>query len=100
MLTLNFSEEEIQRLKYEKNFNPCARIRKRSHAGYLKMSHKMSNEAIARIVCCHRNSVDRWIKLYQSGGISSLMATNYYCPISTLEPALHPPFIPSNTGIS
>lgn len=85
MLTLNFSEEEIQRLKYEKDFNPCMRIRKRSHAVYLKMSHKMSNESIGRIVCCHRNSVSNWVKAYQSGGISALLATNYYYPQSQLE---------------
>lgn len=85
MLTLKFSEEEIQRLKYEKDFNLCSRIRKRSHAIYLKMSHEMSNEAIGRIVCCHRNSIIRWIKSYQSGGISSLLETHYYYPESSLE---------------
>ena len=85
MLTLNFSEEEIQRLKYEKDFNPSARIRKRSHAVYLKMSYNMSNEEIARIVCCHRNSISNWIRLYQSGGLSSLFELRYYSPESLLE---------------
>lgn len=45
----------------------------------------MSNEAIGRIVCCHRNSVSNWIKSYQSGGVSSLLETNYYYPQSQLE---------------
>jgi transposase len=85
MLTLNFSEEEIQRLKYEKDFNPGARMRKRSHAVYLKMSHRMSNEQIGSLPCCHRNSVDGWIRSYQSGGLSSLLANHYCCPESELE---------------
>lgn len=85
MLTLNFSEEEIRRLKNEKDFNPCVLIRKRSHVVYLKMSHKTSNEVIGGIVCCHRNRVSNWIKIYQSGGISSLLEINYYCPESELE---------------
>lgn len=85
MLTFNFSEEETQQLKYEKYFNACPRIRKRSHVVYLKMSQKMSNEAIAVIVCCHHNSVRNWLNFYQSGGISSLLETNYYYPESELE---------------
>lgn len=86
MLTLNSSEEEIQRLKYEKDFNPSVRLRKRSYAVYLKMSQMMSNESIGKIICCHRNSVSRWIKTYLSGGISALFETHYYCPTSALDP--------------
>lgn len=85
MLTLKFSEEELQRLKYEKDYNPCARIRKRMSVVYLKMIFNKSNEEIAHIVCCHRNSVSNWIKLYQSGGISSLITTKYHRPESKLE---------------
>lgn len=44
MITLNFSEEEIQRLKYEKDFNPSMRIRKRLYVIISKMSDRMSNE--------------------------------------------------------
>lgn len=36
MLTLNFSEEEIQRLKYEKDFNPSARMHNKIARSLLK----------------------------------------------------------------
>lgn len=85
MLTLNFSEDEIQRLKYEKDLNPSTRLRKRCYVIYLRMNHNMSTQLISEIVCCHRNSVRNWISSYQSGGISSLLATHYYCPKSELE---------------
>ena len=45
----------------------------------------MSNESIGRIVCCHRNSISRWIKSYQSGGLSSLFELHYHYPQSLLE---------------
>lgn len=49
MLTeLNMSEDEIQRLNYERFHYLCPKIQKRLHAVYLKATQKMSNEKIGQ----------------------------------------------------
>lgn len=86
MLTIESSEEDFQRLKYEKEMNSSARIRKRCMSVYMKLSSKgLSSKAIGLLLGCCRTSVDRWLHTYDSGGISSLLHEEMHRPCSELE---------------
>lgn len=63
MLTLNFSDDEIQRLKYEKDFNPCPLKRKRAFVVFLKTAAGRNRinvlgavDAISKRVITHINT--------------------------------------------
>ncbi|GFH99557.1 hypothetical protein IMSAGC004_01961 [Bacteroidaceae bacterium] len=86
MLTLKLSEEEFQRLKYEKEMNKSSRVRKRCSAIYMKQScPSLSCQCIAQLLCCHRTSVEKWIHTCLSEGLTALLHTNPYRPKSELD---------------
>ena len=63
MLTiLNLSEEDIQRLNYERFHYPCAKVQKGLHTIYLKAAQGYTNREIGSILDIHYNTVSVYIK--------------------------------------
>lgn len=86
MLTLKSSEDEFQRLKYEKENNKSPRVRKRCSSIYMKMiDNRLSINDISRLLGCHRTSVDRWLHSYITNGVSSLLHEDMHRPVSEME---------------
>ncbi|MDX9909850.1 MAG: IS630 family transposase, partial [Mariniphaga sp.] len=86
MLLKNISEAEIQQLNYERYKYPCPIIQKRIHAVYLKATIGMTNITIGKIVDLHRDTVGRWIRVYERDGFDALCQYNYGTNKSELEP--------------
>ena len=85
MLTkLNLSEEEIQRLNYERFQYPCAKIQKKMHAVYLKALGYTNTDA-GKILDIHYNSVSRHIKIYEEKGLEGLYVSAYQSKESDME---------------
>ena len=76
MLTLNISEADIVSANYERIHNPVLAIRKRMDALYWA-SQKYSRQEAAQLSGVHRNSVKNYIKLYNKGGLETLLSFQY-----------------------
>jgi transposase len=86
MLTkMNLSQEEIQRLSYERFHYPCVKTQKKLHAVYLKAFCGYSNPVIGKILSIHYNTVARYIKTYREKGIEGLYSNHYQGKESQLE---------------
>lgn len=106
MLTLNFSEAEIQELNYERFHYPSLIVQKRMHVLYLK-SLNFRHKDIALITDVHVNSVTNFIRMYISGGLDALKQLDYFGPESELitfsgsiekEFKKHPPLSSKEAG--
>ncbi len=86
MLTIKYTDDIFHRLRYEKEMNKLRTIRKRCAALYMKMCDAgLSCERIARLCGSHRNSVRKWILLYNREGISALLSTSSFHRTGELE---------------
>jgi len=77
MLQANFSKAEIQRLNYKRSYCPCPKVQKRIHAVYMKATLSSSDTLICHLTGLKRQTVNRWVKVYQTGGFDSLCQFNY-----------------------
>lgn len=82
---MNISEEEIRRLDYERFYHPCAKVRRKLHAIYLKRAHDYSNVEIGKILNIHHGTVARYIKQCAEGGLEVLYKKNYHHEEGELE---------------
>jgi len=81
MLKINFTEEEIEQLKYERYYHPHPRVQRKMEALLLK-SDKMPHKAKLTGIC--PNTLRSYLKDYQVGGIEKLKEINFYQPKSEL----------------
>jgi transposase len=84
MLTLNISEADIERAKYERLHNPLASVRKRMDVLYWT-SQGNSRSKVSDISGVHRNSIVTYIKRYHEGGLNQLLSFRYKGPESRLS---------------
>lgn len=84
MLTLNISEADIERAKYERIDHPLASVRKRMDVLYWT-SQGNSRSKVSDISGVHRNSIVKYIKLYNEGGLNQLLSFRYKGPESKLS---------------
>jgi transposase len=85
MLQINLSKAEIQRLNYERFYYPCPIVQKRIHAVYMKATLSSSDTLIGQLTGLKRQTVNRWVKVYQAGGFDALCQFNYGTNKSQLE---------------
>ncbi|MBA3286175.1 MAG: IS630 family transposase [Nitrosopumilus sp.] len=106
MLTLNFSEAEIQELNYERFHYPSPIVQKRMHVLFLK-SLNISHNDISVMMDVHPNSVTNFIKLFKKGGMAAIKELNFTRPESDLmsyassfekEFEKHPPLSSKEAG--
>ena len=83
MIEITFSEESVAALQ-ALQMHPNHLIRRRALMLILKV-HGLAQHRIARITNVCENTVHRYLKMYQQGGIEKLMTINSYKPQSRLR---------------
>ena len=73
---INFSEEEIKQLNYERYHYPHPLVQKRMEALYLK-SQKLSHQQICQICQISKPTFIVYLKKYQEGGKEALKKLGY-----------------------
>jgi transposase len=84
MIYINFSQEEINQLNYERYHYPHPLVQKRMEALYLK-SQKLSHQDICRLCRLSRPTLSLYLKTYLQGGIESLKRLAYQGQASQLN---------------
>ena len=85
MLKLDFTTEQIEALKYQKFHHPHPRVRKKMESLLLK-SKGLPHSVIADLVGVSANTLLRYFRQFQKGGVMALAELNFYQPTSALEP--------------
>ena len=84
MIEIEFTEEEMQALNYERYHHPHPQVQRKMEALWLK-SQKLSHEEICRLTGISPNTLRRYLRKYQRGGIEALKELNVYQPQSELN---------------
>lgn len=84
MINIEFTEDEIKALNYERYHHPHPRVQRRMEALWLK-SQGMPHKKIAQLTGVSVNVVTEYIKLYKQGGLEKLKEINFYRPESLLD---------------
>ena len=84
MIEIEFTEEEIEQLHYERFHYPHPRVQQRIETAYLK-ALGYSHQEIGRIMCISQNTLRSYLQAYQAGGIEKLKQWNFYHPTSELN---------------
>ncbi len=71
MLTINFSEQDIQDLHYERFHYPHPAIQVRMEVLYLK-SQGFQQKYISELCCIDKRTVKKYLDMYREGGIDAL----------------------------
>jgi transposase len=85
MLKLDFTTEQIEALKYQKFHHPHSRVRRKMEALLLK-SKGLPHSIIAELVGVSANTLLRYFRQFEQGGVTALGELNFYQPTSALEP--------------
>jgi transposase len=83
MITIEFSEEDKQRLLYERFHHPHPRVQIKIEALWLK-SQGMEHQAITQLVGISANTLRSYLREYEDGGIERLKEVRFHRPISKL----------------
>jgi transposase len=84
MIEIEFTEEEMQALNYERYHHPHPQVQRKMEALWLK-SQKLSHEEICRLTGISPNTLRRYLREYQRRGIEALKELNIYQPQSELN---------------
>jgi transposase len=84
MITLKFTEEEKESLKYERYHHPDPRVQRKMDVLWLK-SQGESHQRIAELTGITINVVTKYLKQYQSGGLEKLKEIKMYQPQSKMK---------------
>ena len=76
MIKIEFSEEEIQQLNYERYHHPHPRVQKKMEVLYLK-SRGLSHQEICRLCYICKTTLVSYLRQYQQGGIERLKQLKY-----------------------
>lgn len=85
MLTLNISFADIELLNYKRYSESSKLVQKRLHAIYLKAVTDLSHIQICQIVGIHRDTLTKYIGLYNESGIEGLLQVGYGTNCSELD---------------
>lgn len=99
MITIKFTESEIEALKWERFYHPSPKVQLKMEVLFLK-SNGLLHGQICNICGITRATLASYLKLYITGGIEGLKAINYAGRENKLKPhiqsieqyfAAHPP---------
>ena len=76
MLTVNFTEEDIEKLHYERYHHPHPLVQRKMEVMYLK-SQKLAHKDIRMLCQISKMTLTKYIKQYQVGGIEGLKKLEY-----------------------
>lgn len=83
MIQINFSEEDIRQLDYERFNHPHPRVQRKMEALWLK-SKGLPHNTIAKFSGISSNTLTSYLKDYEEGGIEKLKEIKFYRPKSEL----------------
>lgn len=84
MLRIDFSDEALERLRYERYHHPHPRVQQKMEALLLK-AEGLPHHVIARIVGVSQNTVHSYFMEYAEQGIESLLTIRFRRPKSDLD---------------
>jgi len=84
MITIDFTETEIEQLKYERYHHPHPRVQRKMEALLLK-SQGIAHQKIAELTGICSNTLRTYLRDYQAGGINKLKEMSFYQPSSELN---------------
>lgn len=84
MIQLEFTEQSIKELEYERYNNPHPRVQQKMWVLYLKQLGYLSHGQISEIAGVSLNTMRAYFAEYQAEGIDSLKQINFYQPKSKL----------------
>ncbi len=83
MIRIEFSEDDIKKLQYERYHHPHPKVQIKMEAVYLK-SKNVAHKEICRIMGISKNTLIRYLREYKDGGIDRLKELKFYQPQSIL----------------
>lgn len=83
MIKIDFTEEDIARIHYERFHHPHPRVQLKMEVLWLK-SQKLSHEKICEIACVSGNTLRQYLNDYIDGGLEKIMKVCFYRPKSEL----------------
>lgn len=84
MIKINFKEEDIKALNYERYHHPHPHVQRKMEALWLK-SQGLKHKEICRLTKITPNTLRRYIREYQQGGVATLKELKFYQPQSELK---------------
>jgi transposase len=84
MIKIEFTEEEIQALNYERYHHPHPHVQRKMEALWLK-SQELTHKDICRLTRISPNTLRNYLREYIRGGIDALKVLNFYQPQSELN---------------
>ncbi len=84
MITVEFSEQDLKAIAYERFHHPVPRVQRRMEVLWLK-SQGLSHQRIAKLAGVCSNAVTKYLKMYRQGGLNEVKRVNFYQPKSELE---------------
>lgn len=85
MIRLEFSAEDLERLRHERLYHPHPRVRQRLEAVYLKSRHVPHSE-ICDSVHITKPTLVTYLRRYPRGGLAALKEIHFRQPQSALAP--------------
>lgn len=77
MIRIDFSDEEIEALKYERYYHPHPRVQRKMEALLLK-SQGLPHKQICQLTGISANTLRHYLRAYIEGGIDKLKEINFY----------------------
>ncbi|GAB6907309.1 transposase (fragment) [Desulfosarcina cetonica] len=84
MIKVEFSEQELKTIEYERFHHPIPRVQRRMEVLWLK-SQGLPHKQISKISGACDNAVTKYLRLYRQGGLDEVRKVNFYRPESDLE---------------
>ena len=83
MIKIEFTEDDMKALSYERYHHPHPRVQRRMEALWLK-SQNVIHKEICRLTGISPNTLRRYLRKYRQSGIEGLKEVNFYQPESEL----------------
>ncbi|BBO90986.1 hypothetical protein DSCOOX_52790 [Desulfosarcina ovata subsp. ovata] len=83
MIKVEFSEQDLKTIEYERFHHPIPRVQRRMEVLWLK-SQGLPHKQIAKISGACDNAVTKYLRLYRQGGLDEVRKVNFYRPESDL----------------
>lgn len=84
MISIEFTEQDLKRIKRLRYEHEHPRVRLRMEVLWLK-SQDLEHQEICRLAGVSSNTLRKYLRLFQEGGIEKLSELNFYGPTSELE---------------
>lgn len=84
MIRIEFTDEEVEQLHYERRYHEHPRVRQRMEALYLKALDYQHQE-IGSVMQIDQKTLRSYLRMYQEGGIEALKVLNFHQPVSELD---------------